>query len=389
MSSLPQRNSTTNDQHRGSENIWGNVTPASDAGSNTSLPLGEISDFSSQIVQAVNAPDSLSLRRPSQADNSLTNRIALSREGDQQKTPQAFAGTERVAQNNPVTLVEPYERISMPAENLIVDVLNPCSKDPTNAWFEELIWNPQEKRFKASSAVFSSKMRVIEGEHSVWSNYLAVKTAFAIFLDGVDKRPRLFVNTFCQHIGIKPGMGNPVYAGIIEPRQDEQGDLYYLINNDSGHYQPAATVDVMSILKDIVTSEGLSHLQLSTIEKDSAPENTRLTHITSIEDYAIAADALRRGGNKQQRLFDYLNQHNLWGSLKNQRSHLPWVQDLMKWEENQKVAPSVLEVVSKVPEGTAPADSSPVPSPGLWQRLKNWVSKASGYLKRQLFAGKI
>ncbi|WP_258089426.1 hypothetical protein [Serratia liquefaciens] len=287
-----------------------------------------------------------------------------------------LAQSPQVAQSIPLSQSSPHVSISIPAEILVVDVLNPCSKDPANAWFEELTWNPQKNKFQAGPAVYSAKMRKCDNQHSVWRNYEGVNTAFAIFLDDANSRPRFFVNTYFQHIGIKPDMGNPVYAGIIEPKRDEKGNLHYHINNASGHYQPDANIDIASIFEALVTKQGLRYLTLTSVNQANAPEDTRLSHIASVEDYATLVNSFKSAPNREQRLINYLGKNDLWAPLKQQRSHLPWVATLIKWENSQEAARGVVEAAAEIPA----VIHSPAPAPRAWQRFTNWFSRTSGYL---------
>ncbi|CAI1687835.1 Uncharacterised protein [Serratia fonticola] len=364
-----------NYQNRSYAPLIGKISPDCDINTNA-LPMPtKTIDFSSRITRAVNTADGLHIRNTLEKIAPQPNHILLSRENNQQE----LARMAPVKQYNLVTLPL-LDQISIPAEMLIVDVLNPLSKDPTNAWFEELIWHPQNNTFETTPKVYCAKMQVLAGAHPEWKDYTGVKTAFAIFLDGTDSRPRIFINTKCQHIGIKPNMGNPVYAGLIEPRRDNLGRLFFHIDNNSGHYQPADNIDVKSIFKNIVTNEGLYHLKFSSVDQLRAPDNARLAHISSIEDYAILADSLRHSGNKEQRLIDYLVKHDLWTPLKDHRSNQPWVKTLMKWEDNQNADHNAVENTSKISEKT----TSPALSPRFWQRLTNWVSNTSGYLIKLL-----
>lgn len=286
----------------------------------------------------------------------------------------------QMVKNNPVSLIDPDGRVSMPAETLIVDVLNPYSKDPTNAWFEELTWNPHENRLNATPEVYTSRLKVMQGQQSQWRSFENTQTAFAVFQDE-SAAPRLFISTYNQHIGIKPGMGNPLYAGIMVYKKSEQGELYYQIDNNSGHYQPNSNIDAAALFSQIIPAEGMSHFRFSKTSKTAAPENTRLTHITSVEDYGQLASDFRSGGNKEQNLIKYFNEHGLWEPLKSQRSHMPWVEELMKWEKQQNAATSARPVATAAPPvNTMRSKAAPLPtqrqsSPGLWKRFTAWVAR--------------
>ncbi|CAI8715379.1 RHS repeat protein [Kosakonia quasisacchari] len=287
----------------------------------------------------------------------------------------------RMVHNNPISLIDSDGRISLPAEILIVDVLNPLSKDPTNAWFEELKWNPETSRLETTPAVYTRGGKILEGETSQWESATDSPTAFTVFQDpsGVN---RLFVSTFQQHIGVKPGMGNPLYAGILMPKRDQQGNLFYRIDNESGHYQPSGDINAAELFSTIVGDEGLSHFTFAKSTKSSAPANTRLVHLTSPEEYGEAASRLRREENKQQSVIDYLNEHGLWEPTKSQRSHMPWVNELMRWEAQQNPAPAVAQapatVAAPVINRRATAPETPHvlagASPGRWSRFRGWVS---------------
>ena len=283
----------------------------------------------------------------------------------------------RMVRNNPISLIDSDGRISLPAEILIVDVLNPLSKDPTNAWFEELKWNPETSRLETTPAVYTRGGKVLEGETSQWESATDSPTAFTVFQDPSGAN-RLFVSTFQQHIGVKPGMGNPLYAGILMPKRDQQGNLFYRIDNESGHYQPSGDINAAELFRTIVGDEGLSHFTFSTSTKSSAPANTRLVHLTSPEEYGEAASRLRREENKQQSVIDYLNEHGLWEPTKSQRSHMPWVNELMRWEAQQNPTPAVARAPAPVTNRRVTAPETPRvfagTSPGRWARFRGWIS---------------
>ncbi|PDO89182.1 RHS repeat protein [Kosakonia pseudosacchari] len=286
--------------------------------------------------------------------------------------------------NNPVSLIDSDGRISLPAEILIVDVLNPLSKDPTNAWFEELKWNAEVNRLETTPVVYTRGGKIMEGETAQWENATDSPTAFAVFQDQSGTN-RLFVSTFQQHIGMKPGMGNPLYAGILMPKRNQQGQLFYRIDNESGHYQPPGDIDAAALFSTIVGDEGLRHFSFAKSTKSSAPEDTRLTHVTSPEAYGEVASGLRREENKQQSVINYLNEHGLWEPTKRQRSHMPWVNELMRWEAQQNPAPVTAPAAARSAASVNPriaaapvaanVQPSPVASPGVLARVRGWASR--------------
>ncbi|WP_235895395.1 RHS repeat-associated core domain-containing protein, partial [Yersinia rochesterensis] len=279
----------------------------------------------------------------------------------------------RMVRNNPISYHDKNGNIAIPAEILIVDVLNPISKDPSNAWFEELTWDQQNNKFIAPPQVYSSGMQIVKGGSPEWSNNATSSpTAFTVFLDGPDKVPRLFVNHYGQHLGSKPNMGNPVYAGIIMPMKDATG-IYYKINNDSGHYQPQKSIDPTPLFKEIVTESGMSRLRFNYRQDNAAPESTRLTHISSPEEYGKLANKIKSTENNRQELLDYLSSHNLWEPLKIHRAEQVWVKNLMRWEENQQLqTPQSIEPQRIAT--TSNTSASVPPQTGRWERFRNWLS---------------
>jgi hypothetical protein len=155
--------------------------------------------------------------------------------------------------------------------------------------------------------------------------------AVAIFRDKNEKI-RLFANFYQQHMGIQPGMGLPVYAGILTmhknlmPGYEGAKITGYTISNLSGHYKPGPEIDINGILKEIVPADSIKRVTVKKYGKgydesvhEFSPENqVRMHHITSPEMYVNEVNRLKTGHESAYSgVLTYLKQHELWDKIQN------------------------------------------------------------------------
>jgi len=195
--------------------------------------------------------------------------------------------------------------IAIPADIFVDDILSPFNQSIGTGWFEELRWDAQIQEFDPGGHPFTRGMEPLVDNPSNW--YLSEGgSAFAIFRDA-DSRLRLFVNNEGQHMGIQPGMGLPVAAGIIRRGQD--GSVH--VDNHSGHYKPDPGIDVAGLFKEIAPE---AKVKYSPIEQSSGFRDIpRLKSMTSPEDYSESV-AFHKSAPKQT-LIDVLKDEGVWESL--------------------------------------------------------------------------
>ncbi|WP_206359197.1 hypothetical protein, partial [Pseudomonas viridiflava] len=86
------------------------------------------------------------------------------------------------------------------------------------------------------------------------------------------------MNNDYQHMGIQPGMGLPVAAGVLKKNPQVPGMLTF--DNSSGHYKPDHSIDVGSLLR-FLKAEATSVIYTPSDRADNVP---RINTITSPED---------------------------------------------------------------------------------------------------------
>lgn len=213
------------------------------------------------------------------------------------------ANLYRMVGNRPLDFTDHQGTVKVPLDILMGDVLTPTAKLIGTGWFEELRWDNGQQAFASTGTVYGRGMRPFEGETSEWS-LSDEGSAIALFRDNTDNL-RLFTNTQHQHMGIQPGMGLPLFAGIIRRGPDGRA----LFDNHSGHYKPLATVgEVEAWLAELAPGAGSPGYQPI---KESVGFNKvpRLDGISGPEEYADRIGTFRRD---KTRLVDYLKDNGLW-----------------------------------------------------------------------------
>jgi predicted GIY-YIG superfamily endonuclease len=130
--------------------------------------------------------------------------------------------------------------------------------------------------------------------------------AIALFKDENDEI-RFFCNHYCQHMGIQPGMGLPVFAGTICYKGDK-----YVIDNNSGHYKPSFDIDVLGFIQSMNPKANVYErfCYQSELGSKGNAALTRIHNITGPEDYADLARGFRSGSRKD--FYNYLKDHGYW-----------------------------------------------------------------------------
>lgn len=208
----------------------------------------------------------------------------------------------RMVDNRPLNFTDAHGTVKIPVDILLADVIDPTQPSIGTGWFEELSWNSASQGFVTSGTVYGRGLEHTSGTPQ-WS-LSDEGSAIALFRDANDDL-RLFTNTFHQHMGIQPGMGLPLFAGLIQ--RGEHGQIVF--NNHSGHYKPAAApAEVDAWLNEL--APGASNLRYAPIEVSKAfALRPRLESVTSPEHYAGLVASFR---HDKRKLIDYLKEHNLW-----------------------------------------------------------------------------
>ena len=116
--------------------------------------------------------------------------------------------------NKPVSFYDWQGTIKVPVDIFITDIVNPMAKSIGTGWFEELVWNEQQKHFRKHRTRLWPRNGRIEGESAEWFHSSVSRAAIAIFREE-HKKLRLFV-TITFSIWASARMGLPEFAGILK-----------------------------------------------------------------------------------------------------------------------------------------------------------------------------
>lgn len=211
--------------------------------------------------------------------------------------------------NNPVGYCDWQGGLSVPVDIFITDIVNPMAKTIGTGWFEELVWSDNDRTFDTTGFVYGRGMRKIDGEPTEWAPVRSSEAAIALFRDP-DKKLRIFVNNYQQHMGIQPGMGLPEFAGLLAV--DEHDSSRFIVNNHSGHYKPESSIEVEAMIREI--SPGQPSVRYVPIrESPSFDSALQITSIDSPEMYERLVNKFRTDFNG---LIEYLKEQNVWESAK-------------------------------------------------------------------------
>lgn len=211
--------------------------------------------------------------------------------------------------NNPLGNYDWQGRLSIPADIFIADIVNPMAKSIGTGWFEELVWNANKSTFETTGFVYGRGMKKVDGERTEWFPFRSSQAAIALFRDQ-DKKLRLFVNNYQQHLGIQPGMGLPEFAGLLSV--DEHDSSRFIVNNHSGHYKPESSIDVEAMIREI--APGQQSVNYAPVRESSSFDSTlRINSIDSPEMYERLVNKFRIDFNG---LIAYLKEQNVWESAK-------------------------------------------------------------------------
>ncbi len=213
------------------------------------------------------------------------------------------ANLYRMVGNRPLDFTDHQGTVKIPLETLLSDVLDPMAKQIGTGWYEELRWDPGSQGFTGTGSVYGRGMETLADQVPRWS-LSEDGSPIALFKDPGNNL-RLFTNTNFQHMGIQPGMGLPLFAGLI--KQGPNGQI--LFDNHSGHYKPpAAAGEVGSWLGAL--APGASNVSYQPIAASRAfTGQHRLESMAGPEDYADLVQRLRRD---KSGLIDYLQANGLW-----------------------------------------------------------------------------
>ena len=209
--------------------------------------------------------------------------------------------------NNPLNFIDKKGTLKIPLDILLHDIFESENQFTDNIRFEELIWNPQLNRFTSTNIIYTRGMEIVENNTSEW-RYNSF-TPIAIFEDKSGKL-RLFANTRHQHMGIQPGMGLPLFAGMITQKENN-----IAFTNDSGHYKPnIAPEDVQQWLGTLIP-QGVS-VQYKALNIANFKEPPRLESIKSPEEYTDFIETYQNDYKMYPQLITYLKNQGLWESIK-------------------------------------------------------------------------
>ncbi|WP_249583547.1 RHS repeat domain-containing protein [Pseudomonas viridiflava] len=203
--------------------------------------------------------------------------------------------------NNPLRHIDYQGAIAIPLDIFVSDIVNVMNRSIGTGEFEELTWDVQAQGFSAGNVVYGRNLSPMAGSSPVWEPSES-GSAFALFRD-THQTLRLFVNNDYQHMGIQPGMGLPVAAGVLKKNPQMPGMLTF--DNSSGHYKPDHSIDVGSLLKEL-TPESASVNYTPSDRADNVP---RITTITSPENYT---DKVEHYKNNINELIPFLKEQGLW-----------------------------------------------------------------------------
>ncbi len=238
--------------------------------------------------------------------------------------------------NNPVGFYDWQGTLKIPLDIFISDIVNLMAKSIGTGWYEELVWDPHQSTFVSSKQVYGRGMKVIPGENANWDALRGSEYAIALFRDD-EKRLRLFINTYQQHMGIQPGMGLPEFAGLL--KVDEKDPSKFIVNNHSGHYKPDTSIDVVAMIDEIAPQQqSVSYVAIpGTSSFDSA---LRLDSIGSPEEYS---DLVNKFNRDFPGLISYLKEQGVWEAAKERWSDSEGMNIIFKMEATGLMAQQIYD----------------------------------------------
>ncbi|MFJ2541234.1 RHS repeat domain-containing protein, partial [Pseudomonas sp. NPDC087614] len=235
--------------------------------------------------------------------------------------------------NRPLNFYDWQGTIKIPVDILISDVVNPMAKGIGTGWFEELIWNQEKSAFQSTGSVYGRGMEVYQGESSQWS-LSSSGQAITMFRDQ-DNKLRLFANMYFQHMGMQPGMGLPVFAGVL--RSDETDPTRLIISNHSGHYKPESSIDIEPMIREIAPQQ--QSISYAAVPESSFFDSTiRLDAVDSPEAYSDLVNSFK---NNVQGLIGYLKEQGIWDVAKQRWGHDEAMNIIFKMEATGLTAQQV------------------------------------------------
>ncbi|HEY0285632.1 MAG TPA: RHS repeat-associated core domain-containing protein, partial [Pseudomonas sp.] len=206
--------------------------------------------------------------------------------------------------NSPISHVDYQGSIAVPFDILVTDVVNVMNASIGTGEFEELTWNDNSKSLSSTGTVYTRNMTQLVDATPSWqpSEY---GSAAAIFRDA-DNRLRFFVNEYQQHMGIQPGMGLPLAAGVLKTDVLDPNRLVF--ENHSGHYKPPSSIDVSGLLNEFSQQAAIRYQSLS--EFDTAEQVLRIDSIESPEAYAQLVDKYKT--QDKHKFIGYLKNVGIW-----------------------------------------------------------------------------
>lgn len=260
------------------------------------------------------------------------------------------ANLYRMVGNRPMDFTDHQGTVKIPLETLLGDVLDPMAKQIGTGWYEELRWDSGTQAFARTEMVYGRGMSPLESQAPSWS-LSDDGSPIALFRDNEDKL-RLFTNTHFQHMGIQPGMGLPLFAGLI--KRGENGRI--LFNNHSGHYKPPAMdKEVENWLKAL--APGASNLDYHPIEQSLAfSDALRLESVAGPEDYA---DMIKRFSRDKPSLIPYLKETGQWDDARRQHGDNQVLNLIFEMHDKNMDA----DQVNKARHAAAMAAATPAPKP--------------------------
>ena len=216
--------------------------------------------------------------------------------------------------NSPLGFGDRQGTVKIPLDILLVDVLDPASESIGSGWYEELLWDTGSQGFVPSRNVYTRGMDPLRSEPAQWS--LSDEGSAVALFRASDNALRLFTNTYHQHMGIQPGMGLPLFAGLIQRGNNGQ----ILFSNHSGHYKPPAAVgEVNTLLEELAPgASNLSYVPVA--ESTGFASQARLVGVNGPEQYADLVSRLRTDKTK---LIGYLKEQGLWDSARQEHQDNP------------------------------------------------------------------
>lgn len=226
----------------------------------------------------------------------------------------------RMVANNPTSYSDFQGLITIPADIFVSDIMSFDAQSIGTGWFEELRWDEKKGQFHSGDKVYGRGVIAVEEERPRWESEDG--SAIAFFRDA-EGRLRLFTNTYQQHMGIQPCMGLPLAAGIL---RKEDGKL--IAENHSGHYKPAANIDLQGLFKEFAPDSNVQYQPITEPRDFSAIP--RLSGLQSPEAYADAVDHFKSTDKKP--LISFLKDQGVWEALTEASPLGFWLQVLKRMD---------------------------------------------------------